>query len=540
MVLFLLPLDGVVPLRKQSAKFRSKSFEEDESGRESHDRISSGISSYLARERSRSHSPTPRQDSQANRKIGWNALGKVARIGPKKVPNIDLTEHTKKRALTFKTICKAIIGFIRQEKLLRVAIGPVKLQQPNRYNLKRLKNYVDKTKAFTDALSKTKEIEIQAPGTKAGRSMAEAGKNVAALVGNVQRLKKLTGKKKGGFVNQNTQEPTAAAVQGATTPGSGSVGPPGRPTRDEGYSSTHDYERDRRFPPDFRYDGYPRDPRDRYFREYPYHGRYTPPWEVRYREEYEDFIRRERDQGYDTMRSRDRQAFEDNYRREMDSDRNREYYRRKLAEEDNEDIQIEYNKVPHGERYKLPPTDYTRSRRRSMRSPDGYPRNRSYSPAEDKSLRFQDSSPEDTQRSRRERGDGMRSQRDSNTHRSYRSPEDYSRKEKKGRSERRKLSPENDTFRERNIRTPEEYRWGRGKEEMGRHSPRHMQALRYSRSFDRNYRGDYGRYVDPREEAAKMRAIVVYADAMGGVNDEGGWSCCCDKGTLYYTETCPT
>ena len=407
----------------------------------------------------------------------------------------------------------------------------MKLQQPNRYDLRRLKTFVDRTKAFTDGLAKTKATEIIAPGaTNKGKGMA----GLFGLAMNVQQLKKLNtaSTKKGGFVKQNTQEQTAATVrhQEPATPGSGSAGrssQPARPTRDEGYSSTHDQERDRRVPPEYRGDGFPRDPRDprdRFFRDYPYHGRYTPPWEMRYREDYDEYLRRERDLGYDTMRSRDRRAVDDYYRREMDSDRDREYYRRKLAEDDYEDVEMEHSKMPHGERYKLPPAEYTRSRRRSTRSPDGYQRERSYSPAEDRSLRFQDSSPEDTQRSRREReGDGIdtrtgyRSQRDG--YRSQRSPDEFSRKEKRRHSEIRMSSPGYD--RERNLKTPEEYRWGRGKETKVRPSPRHMQVLRYSQSFDRN-RGDSRRYQQTREEAARMRAIAVYAEAMGGVNDDGG------------------
>ena len=534
---------------------RSKSSD-DETSRKSFDRISSGISSSLAHQRSRSHSPTPRQEPSTKGKLSFRGLGQAVRLGTQKIPKLDLTEQTKTRALTFKAVCKAIIGFIRQEKLLRVAIGPVKLQQPKKYNLKRLKNYVDKTKAFTDALSKTKEIEIVAPGSKSGKGMA----GFFAAAKSIQQVKKL-GAKKGGFVKQSTSEQVVTPVQpqASATPGPSSVdtpGPSGRPTRDEGYASNQEYERDRRYPPDYRYpDGFPRDPRDRFFRDFPYHGRYTPPWQMRYREEYEDFLRwereqgygRERDQGYDTMRSRDRKGVEDYYRRDFESDRNREYYRRKLAEEDQEERPMDYSRVPHGERYKLPPSEYASSRRRSMRSPDDYPRDRSYSPAEDRNLRFYDSSPEDTQRSRRNRVDegdirsGYKSQRDKNIHRVHRSPDDNFRKDNKRRSDRRKSSPGDDTIREANVKTPEEYRWGRGREERQtmprRHSPRHMQALKYSRSFDRNYREDYERYKDPREDEAKMRAIAVYANAMGGVNDEGGGSRCCNLGMDHiYTD----
>ena len=560
-------LDGVSPLRKESAKFRSKSFEEDESGRQSCDRISSGLSSLIARQRSRSHSPTPtpRQDTNTAGRIGFRALGQAVRLGAtggqkglsfkavghvarvgapggQKVPKLDLTEHKKSRALTFKTVCKAIIGFIRQEKILRTAVGRVNLQKPDRFDLKRLKNYITRTKAFTDALSKTKDIEIIAPGAKKGTGMAGLFAAASAAVKTVQQVKAL-GRKKSGFITQGTVEQTALAPkqQTAATPGTSidTPGPSGRHPRDEGYASNQEYERDRRFPPDYRYhDGYPRDPRDRPYRDYPYHDRYPPPWEMGYRDEYEDYYRRERDQGYDTMRSRERRAFEDYYRREMDYDRNREYYRRKLTEFDQAETPEDYSKVPHGERYKISPQDYGESRRRSsMRSPDGYPRDRSYSPAEDKSLRFQDSSPEDTQRSRRDRR-GMdesdrvefRNQRD--TGRYHRSPEEYRRNEMKERSDRRKSSPGDDTARD-NLKTPEEYRWGRGKE--GRKQlpqgpgPRYRDPLQYSRSFDRGYRGEYGRYRDTREEEAKMRAIAVYANAMGGVNDEGGGSVCCHR-----------
>lgn len=543
---FCCPQDGVSPLRKESAKFRSKSFEEDESSRKSSDRISSGISSYLARQRSRSHSPAqaPRQDAKTGGKISFGAVGQVARVGAK-VPKLDLSEQTKRRALTFKAVCKAIIAFIRQEKILRCAVGPVKLQKPGRYDLKRLKQYIERNKSFTDALSKTKEIEVRAPGAKPGKGMAgffAAANAATAAAKTVQQVKALGGKK-GGFVKQMNEELSAPAgrPQAAATPGTSvdTPGPSGRPTRDEGYVSNQEYERDRRFPPDYRYyDGYPRDPRDpreRFYRDYPYHGRYTPPWEMRYREEYEDFYRR--DQGYDTLRSRDRRAFEDYYRREVDSERIREYYRRKLAEEDQGEIPTDYSKVPHGERYKLPPHDYVSSHRRSMRSPDGYHRDRSYSPAEDKSLRFQDSSPEDTQRSRRDRrrgeGDGRfeyGNQRDSCV--SHKSPDGYIRKDERGKPSMQKSNPGDDTFRE-SMRTPEEYRWARGKEvkktsQQG-HGPRHREALRYSRSFDRSYRGEYRRYPDPREEEAKMRAIAVYASAMGGVNDDGGGSLCCER-----------
>ena len=465
------------------------------------------------------------------------------------MPKLDLTEHKKSRSLTFKTVCKAIIGFIRQEKILRYAVGPVKLQKPDRYDLKRLKNHIVRTKAFTDALSKTKDIEIRAPGAKGGKGMAGLFAAATTAVKNVQQVKAL-GRRKSGFVKQATQEQGAPVPrpQAAATPGTSTdtPGPSGKHPRDEGYASNQEYERDRKLPPDYRYfDGYPRDPRDRFYRDYPYHGRYTPSWEMRYRDEYEDYYRRERDQGYDTMRSRERRAFEDYHRREMDYDRNREYYRRKLTEVDQEETRVDYSKVPHGERYKIPLQDYVASRRRSsMRSPDGYPRDRSYSPAEDKSLRFQDSSPEDTQRSRRDRrcGEddrfGQRNQIE--IERSYRTPDEYGRKERKGKSDRQKSSPGEDTARE-NVRTPEEYRWGKGKE--GRKplpqgpGPRYREPLQYSRSFDRGYRGEYGRYRDPREEDAKMRAIAVYANAMGGVNDERGGSGCCDRhDTCVHTQ----
>ena len=554
-------LDGVNPLRKESAKFRSKSFEEDESGRRSCDRISSGLSSFIARQRSRSHSPTPTprqetlQDNNVAGKISFRAVGQAARLGAfggqkvgQKVPKLDLTEHKKSRALTFKTVCKAIIGFIRQEKILRLAVGPVKLQKPDRFDLKRLKTYITRTKAFTDALAKTKDIEIIAPGAKKSKGMAGLFGVAAAAVKNVQQVKAL-GRKKSGFITQGTVEQTITAPtpkpQPVATPGTSidTPGPSGKHPRDEGYASNQEYERDRRFPPDYRYfDGYqrgprdprgdPRDPRDRHYRDYPYPpDRYPPPWEMGYRDEYDDYYRRERDQGYDTMKTREQRAFEDFYRREMDYDRNREYYRRKLAEIDQEEPPEDYSKVPHGERYKIPPQGYGESRRRSsFRSPDGFARDRSYSPAEDKSLRFQDSSPEDTQRSRqdrrgreeRERGE-FRDQRD--TERYHRSPEECRRNERRERSDRRKSSPGNDTLRE-NLKTPEEYRWGRGKE--GRQplpqgpGPRYRDPLQYSKNFDRGYREEYGRYRDPRENDAKMRAIAVYANAMGGINDEGG------------------
>lgn len=43
-------------------------------------------------------------------------------------------------------------------------------------------------------------------------------------------------------------------------------------------------------------------------------------------------------------------------------------------------------------------------------------------------------------------------------------------------------------------------------------------------SPDRGYHSNQRRRPDAQEEMAKLQSIAVYATAMGGVNEDGGWS----------------
>ena len=537
---------------------KSRSFEEG-----SHDGSSYGetdrrysVASRISGRRSHSESPTPQasQNKDLDTKLSIYGITKISRL-PK---NLNLKEQRRNRALTLKTVGKVIIGFIRQEKILRTAIGSFGINQSFNFDFKRFKSYVKRTRAFSAGLSKNREITLKAPGAVEKRN--KAIKSFAAAVSGMTQVKKLT-KKKGGFITSATPEDynEAASSRQMNTPHDnfqdgrhGSGNPPSR------YSEG---EWSQRFQPEY---GQGPGPYNKYSggRGYPGPGGDPRNWGPKDEFEYSQ----RRDYGYDTMRSYNGRSYRDDYnRRGMDSNRSwnprdrgwgpnergrppfrrGESYEQEYHEAAMQQYREEYENTPHGERYKLAPPDYRHYR--DDRSPDRY-RNRSYSPGDDRYLRLFDSSPEDTQRgyggredngyysgpsgapeskeSRRRsqaQGQGKRKEESPENQRSRRQKSDQRKRSKSDdRGKKDRYSKTDNKQRERS-RTPEEYKWSRDNVEIEQY-PGNRQRNEYMRRT-RGYNDEYRRFPNPREEMAKMHAVAVYAAAMGGVNDdERGWS----------------
>lgn len=463
------------------------------------------------------------EQTPKNQALSFYGISKLA-----KLKNLNLQEHKKTRALTFRTVCKAIIGFIRQEKILRLAIGPVKLSQPHKFDLKRLKNYIKRTRAFSAGLSKTKQIEIKAPGADNKKTAKNAFRTAAS---NMSVVKKLTSKK-GGFIKPSTPDTADQAEEFQSRSQSGFIPdnhrgsgyPPG------GYGN----EWDRRYPPG-RYDR----PTPRGWEP---HDRYGPPRDWYPRDEYEY------QQGYNMYRSGPRDEY---YRRDMDLDyenrRGPGWVEEDLDQQDTMDnYRQDYDRAPHGERYKLAPPSYGRHRNYG-RDMD---RSRRHSPGEDRYLRLFDSSPEDQRRGQSNRDDhgyysgpqesreepraGFGEDRIDQQERGSKSRKGErpkhrqvnDRRERSARREHHKSLSPTPQERKGGIETPEEYRWGQGGMERGQQSrtPRRGPIMP-SRSFDQSYyhpRHGYPSYPNAREEMAKLQSVAVYATAMGGVNDDEG------------------
>lgn len=548
---------------------KSRSFEEDSQNGsvEGRDRRYSVVSNQqFSTRRSHSESPTPHasQNQDNGKHLTLYTLGQIAKFPH----NLNLSEHKRTRGLTFKVVVEAIIAFIRQEKLLRLAIGGFKLKQQQKFDLKRLKGYIKRTRAFSAGLSQSKDIELKAPDAAPKRA-GDGRMTFGATARNVAHVKNLS-KKKGGFIksatSQGNQEPSGPPSDGHSHTENVQNGRRGSMYPPVGISPQ---DWDRRYPPDYGSGSgpYDRQPRGR--------SGYDP------REESEYY--RWRDHGYDTMRSHSGRGYRDEYyRRDMETNRSRDPRERDWEPNDRgrppyqgaggyneQDYQIamqeyrdEYENTPHGERYKLAPPDYRRHRDRI--SPDRY-RNRSYSPGEDRYLRLFDSSPEDQERGHTGRDDTgynsgpsgapesrdprHRSQINEHGQRNKRSPENRKsgkrqkspprRRRKSGdrKSRDRSFSPQDRTYQDERTRTPEEYKWNKGNRERGL-APADMRRSDYMRTGRSDYMrtgrsDDHGypsnpntdrRYPNAREEMAKMHAVAVYAAAMGGVNDEGGWS----------------
>ena len=441
--------------------------------------------------------------------------------------NLNLSEHKKVRGLTFKTVCKSVIGFIRQEKILRTAIGPVKLNQPHKFDLKRLKAYVKRTRAFSAGLSKTKQIEIKAPGAEKKK---QAGVNtLKSAVGQMNIVKKLS-TKKGGFVKPSDDVEQA---EQRSRPQSEFV-------QDErqlpGYPPTgYGQEMDRRFPPEYGPPGHYDRPPPPGWEQYDRYG--PPPRDWHPRDEYEYY------HGYSQYRNQRPYGPRDDYYRRMDHEWGGDQREQGCEDEGQdqqnnmEDYRREVDRTPHGERYKLAPPGYGRSRNYG-RSTD---RSRRHSPGEDRYLKLFDSSPEDQRRGHSTRDDlgyysGPMEIRDdkaveieeempdrreaSSRYQKEARPKHRQPNDRKNRSSRREqhrsLSPTpRDKRTDREI--PEEYKWAQKSR-----SPRRTSILP-SKSFDHGYhnaRQGYPRYPNAREEMAKLQSMAVYATAMGGLNSE--------------------
>lgn len=459
--------------------------------------------------------------------------------------NLNLKEHKKTRALTFRTVCKAIVGFIRQEKILRFAIGPVNLSQPHKFDLKRLKNYIRRTRAFSAGLSKTKQIEIKAPGSEKKKPMAAKFQEAANKFSVVKKLSS----KRGGFIKPSTPQQETEHVESHRSQSD--------MVPDDPRVSAHRGDRDRRYPSD---DGLQERPPPPW--AYDPYGRYGPPRDWHPRDEYEYYNR-----GRESYRQQAWGQRDDYYRRNRDYDWGPERGNGPWGEpgpsqnpqETMEEYRRNFEHTPHGERYKLAPPGYDRPRQ--------YGRDRSmgYSPQDDRYLRLFDSSPEDQRRGQSTKDDygyysgpqesrehhniefhdddddGEMTERDFESQRrgrpgpGQRSPrKDKSRSRK--REQHRSLSPTPRSQRQ-GHETPEEYRWSK---EQSYHQFRGQNRgpMMPSRSFDGGYSGyhdnhdhgydhinprrGYPSYPNAREEMAKLQSVAVYAKAMGGVNDDEG------------------
>lgn len=551
----------------KNAGQKSKSFEEESSDGNFDDRDKQP--SVTSRQRfsgRRSHSESPKpqtaQDQVDKRKLTLFGASQIVRL-PK---HLNLKEQKRNRALTFKTVVNVIIKFIRQEKILRLAIGPFRLNQSTKFDFKRFKTYVKRTRAFSADLSKNKDIELKAPDAVQKRAFGM--KTFAAAAGNLTKVKKLVSKK-GGFIKSGS---TAAINDNVEPPSDGQT--PIENFQDSRHGSAYppSYygppEWDHRYPPDYGPGpgAYDRHPVGRGFWGPGVDHRNWGP-----REDFEYSYRR--DPGYDTMRSysgrgyRDDQYTDDHYRRGIETNRSRgcrrfgfdpdergrPFNRRDEYEENYEAAMQqyikEYENTPHGERYKLAPPGYRNFH--SGRSPDRY-RNRSYSPGEDRYLRLFDSSPEDQQRGHTGRedhgyysgpsgaqesrgskqrkqveGQGHKNQKNTEKQKGNRQRSQHRKRSKSDERKNRQLSPQEDgLYEEESARTPEEYRWNRDSRERGLYPTDRLinENVRGGRGFDHDYNDSYRRFPDPREEMAKMHAVAVYAEAMGGVNDDEGWS----------------
>lgn len=533
---------------------KGRSFDEPEDQEDyhgNHDRKQSVVSRRQSGvppgRRSSSESPTP-QASQPTENLSLFGISKILALR-----NLNLKEHTKTRALTFRTVVKAIIGFIRQEKILRYAIGPVKLSQPHKFDLKRLKNYIKRTGAFSAGLSKTKQIEIKAPEAFKKKSFMDKPNSSAS---NPSEVKKLSAKK-GGFLKASIPSDGEDQAEGSEF------------VREDHRAPLHPYGE---YGPGWGR-GYPQEfgpPGPWGWEWYERYG--LPPREWYPRDEYEYH------------------RGPDSYRPQMGLGPfpSNEYYGRNGAprsrggldrgqqnpEEAMEEYRRELERTPHGERYKLAPPGYG--------GPWNYGRGHArygnrVTPREDRYLRLFDSSPEHQRRGASTRDDygyysgppGSKEGQDieyedaeveeieeidarprrrgtDSARRERRRPESPRKRLRKmdkdkirKREDHRSLSPPMKGWsgeRHRSLSppiknrsggkdertTPEEYRWGHGGMET---SPRRQ--MMYSKSFDYDYndpRRGYGSYPNPQEEMAKLQSVAVYATAMGGVNNEDeGW-----------------
>lgn len=511
----------------------------------------SGVSQQIwSNSRSHSVSPTPcgSEQEEFQRKISGGGDGQIARL-PK---SLDLREHKRARALTLKTVAEAVLGFVRQERILRLAVGAFSLKQgPMKYDLKRLKNYVKTKQSFTSGLSRKRDIEITAPDAAKKKSTMKAFANA------VSQAKALS-KKKGGFLKPKSPVETK---ESNGTPPAGQSATPLKNIQDghqdaKNITASYGAEFDRRFPP-----GYGPGPGffDRPPWAWGFPGPTGGPHGMGPRDEFEYYQWRDA-----MMHYGGRGYWDEHPRRELESDRYFDprsardlHYRDfdpsekpwgRRGDEDHqdamEDYQEEYKNTPHGERYKLAPPEFRRHRKDSRSPERDRGRYRSSSPADDKYLRFQDSSPEDQHRgtgredygyysgpsgppeskgSRRNTKEQLRRQeKGSDSHRPKLHAKDS---RSRSRSNEKRFKHRNRSIANRGYEveidddseTPEEYKWAK----------RGLYPVDNRNNFSRRGRGYNNSSqwkADPKEEMAKLQSIAVYAAAMGGVNDVRGLS----------------
>ena len=476
------------------------------------DRSPSGVSSHWnSGKGSQSQSPEPHIDKT---KLTLKTLGQIASLG-----NVKKIQG-RNRQLTFKTVCKAIVGFIRQEKILRWAIGPIKLKQPHKFDLKRLKSYIDRSKAFTEGLAKTKAIEIRAPDPKKKPFGMDAIYKAAT---NLQQAKKLS-TKKGGFLKSSSPKPTE--VTNPPLSAQSHVPPPSVQDRRRSSvypPSSYGPEWDRRYPGD--YHPYDRPPPWEIF---PHPGPSLPPWDRRYREDYDYYDRHLRYSGWehgpDPVQFYDRQGYRDDYRSNYQRKQARDQYKfPEYSHGTDNIIDQEYETTLHSERYRRAPRDYPRRDRNGC--PDRVIRNRSLSPRNGRYLRTADSSAEDYPRGREDFGyySGNQTSKESGR----KSPgqivqksDESGRKQSKDRRRPYSTSPRG--FEQEQEKIPEEYMWGKSSRERGlRPQDYYGRAQGPPGQFEKRMHDVDLKRQDQTGEMAKLQSVAVYAAAMGGVNEEG-------------------
>ena len=480
-------------------------------------------------------------------KLSLHALSKFAKLT--KRAGLNLQEQKKNRALTFKDVGKAVLGFIRQEKILRMAIGPFRFNAPFKADIKRLKQYIKRTRAFSAGLSKVKDIEIKAPDAverESAQAKMSAFKTTAMTVKNLKKMSY----KKGGFIKPSSAKDHPDTNDGCTIDGDeiqegeGRVGDRRTAPECDPYQQ---WARGR----DMRGSWDPRGYMDRY-RDYipvdqygrPFAPGFEQPWEGGgYEDEYygggREMVARFYDPRYGPGRAGSR------WETQMYREQNYDY----VPEEAMESYRREYENTAFGERYKLAPPGFPRRQNGGRRIKDEMS-GRNYSPGDDRYLRLFDSSPEDQARERPSARDdpgyisGPQSREDTkvlaensrSTRRQQRRSESMDRSYGDWDQRPRKISKSV----EKNTRQhgsysprrheyspdPEDYRLpnaGRGRGLAPRMFERDIvrKDERYLGDYNENRRG-YPPYPNAREEMAKLQSIAVYAAAMGGVNDSAG------------------